>query len=142
MHYLSHLNCLECDTETQVFTKNRLWINSTASLGAMEIQPNMYFLLTYDLVSDYMERREAFRDDHIKLALSAVEQGELLLGGSLTEPSDGAVLLFTGNSAEVAEKFAEQDPYVQNGLVDHWKVRSWSIVLGAGVSPQNLEIST
>jgi quinol monooxygenase YgiN len=33
MRYLSHLNCLECDTETQVFTKNRLWINPTASLG-------------------------------------------------------------------------------------------------------------
>jgi hypothetical protein len=108
----------------------------------MEIQPNMYFLLTYDLVSDYMERREAFRDDHIKLALSAVERGELLLGGALTDPSDGAVLLFTGNSAEVAEKFAKQDPYVKNGLVDNWKVRSWSIVLGAGVSPQSLAVST
>jgi hypothetical protein len=37
MHYLSHLNCLECDTETQVFTKNRLWINSTASLCNTEV---------------------------------------------------------------------------------------------------------
>jgi len=102
----------------------------------------MYFLLTYDLVSDYMERREAFRNEHIKLALSAVERGELLLGGALTDPSDGAVLLFTGNSTEVAEKFAKQDPYVQNGLVVDWKVRPWSIVLGAGISPLSMEISS
>ena len=108
----------------------------------MEIQPNIFFLLTYDLVSGHMERREAFRDDHIKLALSAVDRGELLLGGALPESSDGAVLLFTGNSAEVAEKFAKQNPYVQNGLVDNWKVRPWSIVLGAGVSPQVFAIST
>jgi uncharacterized protein YciI len=100
----------------------------------------MYFLLTYNLVSDYMERRDSFRDEHINLALSAVDRGELLLGGALSEPSDTAVLLFTGKSSEVAEKFAQKDPYVLNGLVDDWKVRPWSIVLGAGVSPQGLPI--
>ncbi|MBQ4892292.1 MULTISPECIES: YciI-like protein [unclassified Shewanella] len=102
----------------------------------------MYFLLTYDVVSDYISRRETYRDEHIKLALSAVERGELLLGGALTEPSDGAVLLFKGSSPDIAEKFAKQDPYVQNGLVKNWKVRAWSIVLGAGVSPDDLAIST
>ncbi|KPZ67647.1 MULTISPECIES: YciI-like protein [unclassified Shewanella] len=102
----------------------------------------MYFLLTYDVVSDYISRRETYRDEHIKLALSAVERGELLLGGALTEPSDGAVLLFKGSSPDIAEKFAKQDPYVLNGLVKNWKVRAWSIVLGAGVSPDDLAIST
>ena len=47
----------------------------------------MYFLLTYDVVSDYMLRRETYRDEHLALALSAVERGELLLGGALTEPA-------------------------------------------------------
>jgi uncharacterized protein YciI len=97
----------------------------------------MYFLLTYNLVSDYIQRREAYRDEHIKLALAAADRGELLLGGALTEPSDGAVLLFKGSSTEVAEQFAKEDPYVKNGLVINWQVRSWSVVLGAGVPPQN-----
>jgi uncharacterized protein YciI len=102
----------------------------------------MYFLLSYDVVSDYMVRREAFRNAHLASALSAVERGELLLGGPLTEPSDGAVLLFQGHSPEVAENFAKQDPYVLNGLVESWQVRSWSIVLGAGVSPQDFSVGS
>ena len=102
----------------------------------------MYYLLSYDVVPDYMVRREAFRDAHIELALSAVSRGELLLGGALTEPSDGAVLLFQGNSPQVAENFAKQDPYILNGLVKSWQVRAWSIVLGAGVSPQNFAAGT
>ncbi|WOH35932.1 YciI-like protein [Thalassotalea fonticola] len=100
----------------------------------------MYFLLTYEVVPDYLERRVEFRDAHIKLALSAVNRGELRLGGALTEPNDGAVLLFEGNSPEVAENFAKHDPYVLNGLVKSWQVRSWSIVLGAGVAPHNIEV--
>ncbi|WNC72360.1 YciI-like protein [Thalassotalea psychrophila] len=106
------------------------------------MKSNMYFLLTYDVVSDYIERRTEFRDAHIKLALSAVDRGELRLGGALTEPNDGAVLLFEGDSPDVAESFAKRDPYVLNGLVKNWQVRSWSIIIGAGVSPQNIEIST
>ncbi|NQZ23605.1 MAG: YciI family protein [Colwellia sp.] len=100
----------------------------------------MYFLLTYKLVPDYMMRREAFRDVHLKLALSAVDRGELVLGGPLTEPCDQALLLFQGNSSQVAENFAKQDPYVLNGLVENWQVRSWSIVLGAGLSPHSFTL--
>ncbi len=107
----------------------------------MEMEAKMYFLLIYDVVPDYIQRREEFRDAHIALALSAVERGELRLGGALTEPSDGAVLLFQGSSPAVAENFAKQDPYVLNGLVESWQVRSWSIVLGAGVSPQGVAVS-
>lgn len=98
----------------------------------------MYFLLTYNLVPDYMVRREAFRDVHLKLALSAVDRGELVLGGPLTESCDEAILLFHGKSSQVAENFTKEDPYVLNGLVESWQVRTWSIVLGAGISPQTL----
>ena len=57
-------------------------------------------------------------------------RGELLLGGALANPADGAVLLFTGDSPEVAEKFAQADPYVANGLVKRWYVREWTTVVG------------
>jgi heme-degrading monooxygenase HmoA len=43
---------------------------------------------------------------------------------------DGAVLLFRGDSPEVAEKFAEADPYVTNGAVKRWHVREWKTVAG------------
>ena len=49
----------------------------------------------------------------------------------LTNPVDGAVLLFRGESAEVAENFARTDPYVLNGLIKEWRVREWTTVVGA-----------
>ncbi len=93
----------------------------------------MYYLLTYDVIPEYLEKREAYRESHIQLALSAVNRGELRLGGALTGPSLGAALLFEGDSPQVAESFANQDPYVLNGLVKSWQVNEWSILLGAGV---------
>jgi len=40
------------------------------------------------------------------------------------------VLVFKGDSAEVAERFAESDRYVANGLIRRWRVRPWTVVLG------------
>lgn len=90
----------------------------------------MHYLLFYDVVDDYAERRLAFRAAHLKLARQAVERGELVLGGALADPVDGAVLLFRGSSPAVAERFAAADPYVTNGLVTRWHIREWTTVIG------------
>jgi uncharacterized protein YciI len=88
----------------------------------------------YDLVSDYLERRAAYRDEHLKLAWAATERGELLLAGALAEPTDTAMLLFQGDSAAAAEAFAKADPYVLAGLVTRWRVRQWTTVVGEGAA--------
>ena len=90
----------------------------------------MYFLLLYDVVPDYVERRLPFRAEHLALARAAHARGELLLGGALADPVDGAVLLFRGESPAVAEAFAKADPYVTHGLVTRWRVRPWTVVVG------------
>ena len=90
----------------------------------------MHYLLMYDLVSDYLERRGAYREEHLKLAWAAVDRGDLVLAGALTEPTDCAVLLFTGDSPAAAEAFARADPYVRAGLVTNWRVRAWTTVVG------------
>jgi uncharacterized protein YciI len=92
----------------------------------------MHYLLFYDVVDDYVERRLAFREAHLSLARQAVERGELVLGGALADPVDGAVLLFRGSSPTVAERFVAADPYVKNGLVTRWRVREWTTVVGPG----------
>ncbi len=93
-----------------------------------------HFLLIYDLAEDYLERRPAFRAEHLALAWAAAERGELLLGGALADPADQAMLLFDAESASVAEAFARADPYVVNGLVSSWRVRPWTTVVGAGAA--------
>jgi uncharacterized protein len=93
-----------------------------------------HYLLIYDVADDYLERRAAFRAEHLTLAWAAHERGELLLGGALADPVDGAVLLFTGDTPAAAEAFVAADPYVRNGLVKRWRVRPWTTVVGAGAA--------
>ena len=89
-----------------------------------------HYLLTYQFVDDYAERRTAFRGVHLELAWAAQARGELVLAGALADPMDTGVLLFIGETPETAEAFARNDPYVTNGLVKHWSVRQWVTVVG------------
>ncbi len=90
----------------------------------------MHYLLLYDVVDDYVTRRAPLRDALLALARAAVARDELVLGGALADPVDGAVLLFKGDSPDVAAKFAKADPYVLNGLVKAWRIREWTTVVG------------
>jgi uncharacterized protein YciI len=90
----------------------------------------MHYLLFYETLPDYEERRKPFRAAHLTHARSAVARGDLVLAGALANPIDGAVLLFRGDSTAAAEQFAKSDPYVVNGLVTRWHVREWTTVVG------------
>ena len=93
-----------------------------------------HYLLIYEVVENYVEKRSPFRPVHLALAQQAAARGELVLGGALADPVDKAILLFRSNGPEVAESFANNDPYVQNGLVLNWSVREWTTVAGCGLS--------
>ncbi|MBI2187672.1 MAG: YciI family protein [Acidobacteria bacterium] len=95
----------------------------------------MHYLLFYEVVDDYVNRRARFRAAHLALARGAVARGDLVLGGAFANPPDGAVLLFRGTSPAVAEAFAREDPYVKNGLVTRWYVREWTTVVGELAEP-------
>jgi hypothetical protein len=92
----------------------------------------MHYLLFYEVDTDYVARRAEFRNEHLTKAWASSEAGELVMGGALANPVDGAVLLFKGDSQAVAENFAKTDPYVLNGLVKRWYVRQWNTVAGEG----------
>jgi uncharacterized protein len=89
-----------------------------------------YYALIYDLVDDYIERRAAFRAEHLKLAEDAYERGELVLAGAFAEPPDEALLIFRTADRSVLERFVRSDPYVTHGLVKSCKVRPWTVVIG------------
>jgi uncharacterized protein YciI len=101
----------------------------------------VHYILFYEVVDDYVERRVPLRGAHVRHAREAVARGELVLGGALANPPDGAVLVFRGDSPASAEAFAVSDPYVVNGLVKTWRVREWTTVIGADAEvklPDNL----
>ena len=89
----------------------------------------MYSLLFYDYVDDIVERRAPFRQAHLALVGEFRERGILLMAGALVEPVDGAVLVFTTDDRSVVEGFVARDPYVQEGLVTTWRIRSWNVVV-------------
>jgi uncharacterized protein len=90
----------------------------------------MYYLLFYETVENYVERRAPYRESHLAYAMEAYERGILVMAGALSDPVDGAVLLFQGESPADAENFAKDDPYVRAGLITEWQVRAWNVVIG------------
>jgi uncharacterized protein YciI len=92
--------------------------------------PSVYYLLTYELIDDYTERRPAFREEHLRLAQEVNERGELLLAGAYADPVDGAALVFRAEEESVVRDFVARDPYVREGLVKQWAIRQWTVVIG------------
>lgn len=90
----------------------------------------MHFLLLYEFVPNYIERRAPHRDAHLRAAWTAQARGDLVLAGAYADPVDGAALLFKCDSRDVAERFALSDPYVVAGLVLSWRIRAWTTVVG------------
>jgi|SRR5437764_701257 len=89
-----------------------------------------YFALTYDVVTNFAERRMQFREAHLRLVRDAHDRGQLVMAGALGQPPEGALLVFRGESASIVEAFARADPYVREGLVTGWRVRPWTVVVG------------
>ena len=94
-------------------------------LGAMK-----YFALFYDAGNDYVERRQPYREAHLKVVKEAYQRSEILMAGALGDPPSGALLVFHSADTSVAEQFARNDPYVKEGVVTRWYIRPWNVVVG------------
>ena len=90
-----------------------------------------YYALFYrEVVPDFITERGAYREEHLGLAREDHSRGELVLAGALADPPDGALLVFRGGDETPAREFVRNDPYVRNGLVKRWEIRSWNVVVG------------
>lgn len=90
-----------------------------------------YFVLRYDeVVDDYVNRRAPFRAEHLTLARDAQARGEIVMAGAVGDPPSGALFVFRSDSTDAARRFAENDPYVTNGVVRAWRVQPWHVVIG------------
>lgn len=95
----------------------------------------MFWVLEYDYVDDYLERRQPFRQGHLALAREAHQRGELRDAGTLDDPVTGALLVFEADDPSVVEDFVRADPYVENGVVVEWRARPWNVVVGGRDAP-------
>ncbi|GAA0623245.1 YciI-like protein [Sporichthya brevicatena] len=92
-----------------------------------------HVVLEYSLADTYLERRGEFRAAHLGLLEAAVERGELVLAGALADPYDRALLVWAEGSEDAIAAFVAADPYVANGLVTDWRIRTWNTVVGTAL---------
>ena len=90
--------------------------------------PTPYQALLYDYVEDALEARAPYREAHLALIKRYVDEGHIHMAGALGEPPTGGLLVFKGDDSEAAERFATEDPYVENGVVTDWRVEPWTVV--------------
>jgi uncharacterized protein YciI len=85
-------------------------------------------VMLYEYVEDILERRQPHREDHLALVARWKQDGRLVLAGALGDPPHGAIFVFPGEDASVAEQFASADPYVAAGLVTGRRVERCNVV--------------
>lgn len=89
-----------------------------------------YFVLRYEVVENFGERRTPLREEHLKLVREAHARGDIVMAGAVGNPPEGALVVFRSESVSTAENFARSDPYVTRGLVTRWTVQPWNVVVG------------
>ena len=87
------------------------------------------YILEYEYVSDILEKRTPYRDEHLALAEDLLSKNLLIAAGPF-QPATGAVFLFNTNDKSIINSFIEKDPYVKAKLVTKFTVTEWNVVIG------------
>ena len=90
-----------------------------------------YYILFYKTSETYLKDREPYRALHLDHAKKVQESGTLILAGALEEPEHEAMLIFKTDQRALLENFAKNDPYVIHGVVKHWVISPWKVVMGS-----------
>jgi uncharacterized protein YciI len=88
---------------------------------------DVHQLLLYDYVENMLERRVPYREAHLERIAAEREAGRIVMSGPLGDPPHGAAIVFRGVKPDQVEAFANEDPYVQAGLVSAWRVERWTV---------------
>ena len=75
----------------------------------------MYFLLLYEVVDDYLERRARCATSISRSPEPRTSAVSSLLAGAFAEPADGAALVFRADDASTVEAFVQRRPLRAEG---------------------------
>ncbi|MUN54995.1 hypothetical protein GMA10_07185 [Kocuria koreensis] len=78
------------------------------------------------------DQQAAHRGEHREYLGTLLEQGHLLASGPYTDDgAEGALLIFSAETADDVESLLAKDPMVVHGVVTAHEVRAWNPVLGS-----------
>ncbi len=98
----------------------------------------MWYAIISEDVAESLSLRAANRPAHIERLRSLAEQGRLLVAGphpalDTEEPGDagftGSLVIAEFDSLEAAQAWADQDPYLLNGVYERVVVKPYKKVL-------------
>jgi uncharacterized protein len=88
----------------------------------------MKHVLFYESAPDVLSKAPAHFPAHKARLDDFHARGTLLMVGTFGDPqAEGSMAIFTTRAA--AEEFAEDDPFVLNGVVGAWHIREWNEIL-------------
>jgi uncharacterized protein len=88
-----------------------------------------HFVLFSEFGPNLLEERKPHRAAHLAYLNQLAENGVLVLAGAFADLA-GGMIIFKAATADVAEGYAANDPYVLNGVTKSWRVREWTTVAG------------
>jgi uncharacterized protein len=103
------------------------------SVMRMSTEVNKTFVLEYHYCPNILEKRAPFRDAHLKYANACVANNLVVVGGALI-PADKDIvrglIVLKAPDTETVRRFAENDPYVIEGLVTKYDINEWAVAIG------------
>ena len=94
------------------------------------------FVLQYHYVDNMLAKRDPYRPGHLEHTRKHIEQNLLMAGGGFLPDIKRGMLLFRCPEKATVEEFAKNDPFVQGGLVTHYEIFEWGILVG-GIEPSS-----
>jgi len=105
---------------------------ATASGQASAMSSPKYFVLEYHYVSDMVNKRVPYREQHLAVASKQAEEGKLILAGPYGDPVIvGGFMIWKDTSAQAVEEFVQGDPYFTSGLVMSYSIKPWNVIIHA-----------
>jgi uncharacterized protein YciI len=87
----------------------------------------MKYVSLYESAPDVAVKAPIYFADHRARIAEFHGRGVLLMVGTLGNPPEGAMGVFT--SREAAEEFVIGDSFVLNGVVASWQIKEWNEIL-------------
>lgn len=87
------------------------------------------FAAIMTFVPNVLERRQPYREDHLKYIQGLRDAGRIVFAGPWADPMDGALIVYRAESRAEVEKMIHDDPYNRARLWPEIHIREWTVVV-------------
>ena len=85
------------------------------------------YLIKYNYIEDFYYKRIPYMKQHIQLVEKYEKKGVRFIGGTKF-PYNGAVLYMQTVDSELPQRFVNDDPFFQNGMVVNYEINGVKIM--------------